>query len=196
MGVTGTNGKTTIASLLYQLFNSSGYKSGLISTVAYYVGDETIKATHTTPNVIALTKLFAKMVDADCTYCFMEVSSHAIDQKRIEGIKFCGGIFTNLTHDHLDYHKTFKNYLTAKKTFFDKLPPSAFALVNIDDKNGRIMLQNTKAKKYTFSCRADADFKSKTITLLMMVSVAGLAYISPSTEYTIRILTDWSSFTL
>jgi UDP-N-acetylmuramoyl-L-alanyl-D-glutamate--2,6-diaminopimelate ligase len=163
IGVTGTNGKTTIASLLYQLFNKAGHKSGLISTVAYYVGDKAFKATHTTPNVLALNNLFAQMVNDGCTYCFMEVSSHAIDQKRIAGIEFKGGIFTNLTHDHLDYHKTFKNYLTAKKTFFDELPNTAFALVNVDDKNGRVMLQNTKAKKYTYSFRSDADFKSKAI---------------------------------
>lgn len=163
IGVTGTNGKTTIASLLYQLFNKSENKAGLISTVAYYVGDKITKATHTTPNILILNSLFAQMVEEGCTYCFMEVSSHAIDQKRIAGIKFDGGIFTNLTHDHLDYHKTFKNYLKAKKTFFDELPKSAFALANIDDKNGRVMLQNTKAKKYTYSVRSDADFKSKAI---------------------------------
>jgi len=163
IGVTGTNGKTTIASLLYQLFNMAGHKSGLISTVAYYVGDKALKATHTTPNTLAINSLFAQMVEENCTYCFMEVSSHAIEQKRIAGINFSGGIFTNLTHDHLDYHKTFKNYLTAKKKFFDELPKSSFALVNIDDKNGKVMLQNTKAKTYTFSCKADADFKSKTI---------------------------------
>ncbi len=163
IGVTGTNGKTTIASLLYQLFNKAGYKSGLISTVAYYVGDEILKATHTTPNTLILNQLFSKMVDDNCHYCFMEVSSHAIDQRRIAGIEFKGGIFTNLTHDHLDYHKTFKNYLNVKKAFFDTLPLTAFALANIDDKNGRVMLQNAKAKTFTYSCKNQADFKSKTI---------------------------------
>ena len=163
IGITGTNGKTTIASLLYQLFNKAGYKSGLISTVAYYVGEEVLNATHTTPNTLVLNRLFSKMVDKNCHYCFMEVSSHAIDQKRIAGIGFKGGIFTNLTHDHLDYHKTFKNYLNAKKAFFDTLPLTAFALVNTDDKNGRVMLQNTQAKKYTFSCKSYADFKSKAV---------------------------------
>jgi len=165
IGVTGTNGKTTIASLLYTLFNQLGHPSGLISTVAYYIGDKTYKSTHTTPNTLILNSLFAEMVNQGCTHCFMEVSSHAIDQNRIAGINFSGAIFTNLTHDHLDYHKTFKDYLTAKKKLFDHLQPNAFALSNIDDKNGRVMLQNTKAKKYTFSCKSDADFKSKAIEI-------------------------------
>lgn len=163
VGVTGTNGKTTIATLLYNLFNDFDHKSGLISTVAYYIGEKIIKSTHTTPNVLRLNQLFSEMVESGCTYCFMEVSSHAIDQNRIAGIDFAGAIFTNLTHDHLDYHKTFRNYLDTKKKFFDNLSPSAFALTNTDDKNGLVMQQNTKAKKYTFSCRTSADFKSKII---------------------------------
>ena len=165
VGVTGTNGKTTIATLLYNLFNMAGYQSGLISTVSYHAGEKVIKSTHTTPNVLKLNYLFSEMVKESCVYCFMEVSSHAIDQGRIRGIEFQGGIFTNLTHDHLDYHKTFKNYLEAKKKFFDDLNPSAFALVNADDKNGNVMIQNTKARKYTFSCSRNADFKSKIVEL-------------------------------
>jgi len=163
IGVTGTNGKTTIATLLYNLFNMAGFKSGLISTVIYCVGDKEYKSTHTTPNVLRLNELFAEMVNDSCEYCFMEVSSHAIDQDRIAGIDFEGGIFTNLTHDHLDYHKTFKNYLDVKKRFFDNLEPHAFALSNIDDKNGQVMIQSTKARKYTFSCNKTADFKTKIV---------------------------------
>lgn len=163
VGVTGTNGKTTIATLLYNLFSELGYKTGLISTIKNYIAEKEIVATHTTPNSIELNKLFAEMVEAGCEYCFMEVSSHAIEQKRTENVKFTGGIFTNLTHDHLDYHKTFKNYLQAKKTFFDNLPKSAFALTNIDDKNGSVMLQNTKAQKHSYALQRLADFKAKII---------------------------------
>jgi UDP-N-acetylmuramoyl-L-alanyl-D-glutamate--2,6-diaminopimelate ligase len=163
VGVTGTNGKTTIATLLYHLFNQAGYRSGLISTVAYYVGKNVIKSTHTTPNILKLNQLFSEMVHEACEFCFMEVSSHAIDQGRIAGINFEGGIFTNLTHDHLDYHKTFKNYLDVKKRFFDHLDSKSFALANIDDKNGTVMIQNTKARKYTFSCTKSADFRSRPI---------------------------------
>lgn len=161
VGVTGTNGKTTIASLLYKMFMKLGYKTGLISTIKYYVGTEEFPATHTTPDAIAIQSLMAKMVDAGCEYCFMEVSSHAIHQERIAGIKFTGGIFTNLTHDHLDYHQTFAEYLKAKKMFFDGLPKEAFALTNIDDKNGTVMLQNTLANKQNYSLRTLADFHCK-----------------------------------
>lgn len=161
VGVTGTNGKTTIASLLYKMFMKLGYKAGLISTIKYYVGTEEFPATHTTPDAIAIQSLMAKMVDAGCEYCFMEVSSHAIHQERIAGIKFTGGIFTNLTHDHLDYHQTFAEYLKAKKMFFDGLPKEAFALTNIDDKNGAVMLQNTLANKQNYSLRTLADFHCK-----------------------------------
>jgi len=163
VGVTGTNGKTTIATLLYKLFSEFGYKVGLISTIKNYIGNNEIKATHTTPNSIELNSLFSRMIDEGCEYCFMEVSSHAIDQKRVDNLYFTGGIFTNITHDHLDYHKTFKNYITAKKTFFDNLPKNAFALTNIDDKNGNVMLQNTKATKYSYALKTMADYKVKII---------------------------------
>ncbi len=160
-GVTGTNGKTTVATLLYKTFSLLGYKVGLISTIKYYVGEEEFQATHTTPDALQIQELMAKMVDAGCEYCFMEVSSHAIDQDRISGIQFDGGIFTNLTHDHLDYHLTFAEYLKAKKKFFDSLSDTAFALTNIDDKNGMVMLQNTKALKQTYSLRSLANFHCK-----------------------------------
>ncbi len=158
-GVTGTNGKTTIATLLYRMFKSLGYKCGLFSTVCNYVVDRELPATHTTPDPVQLNMLLAEMVESGCEYAFMEVSSHSIDQKRIAGLKFAGGIFTNLTHDHLDYHKTFDNYLAAKKGFFDSLTPDAFALTNIDDRNGKVMVQNCKAAKYTCSTRSMADFR-------------------------------------
>jgi UDP-N-acetylmuramoyl-L-alanyl-D-glutamate--2,6-diaminopimelate ligase len=160
VGVTGTNGKTTIATLLYQLFRKLGHKSGLLSTVCNYVDDVTVEATHTTPDALELNGLLAQMVDAGCEYAFMEVSSHSIDQRRIAGLEFDGGIFTNLTRDHIDYHLTFDNYLKAKKRFFDELSSNAFALTNADDKNGLVMLQNSKAKKYTYSLRTMADFKT------------------------------------
>ncbi len=161
VGVTGTNGKTTIATLLYKTFSLLGYKVGLISTIKYYVGHDEFPATHTTPDALQIQELMAKMVDAGCEYCFMEVSSHAIDQDRISGIEFNGGIFTNLTHDHLDYHLTFAEYLKAKKKFFDNLPGTAFALTNADDKNGMVMLQNTSALKQTYSLRTLANFHCK-----------------------------------
>jgi len=163
VGVTGTNGKTTIATLLYQLFRQLGYKAGLLSTVCNYVNDLAVEATHTTPDALALNELLAQMVDAGCEYAFMEVSSHAIDQSRIAGLDFDGGVFTNITRDHIDYHLTFENYLKAKKQFFDNLSDNAFALTNADDKNGLVMLQNSKAKKYTYSLRAMADFKTRII---------------------------------
>lgn len=161
VGVTGTNGKTTIATVLYELFRRLGYKVGLLSTVCNYIDGEAIPTDHTTPDPITLHALIARMVKAGCTYAFMEVSSHSIDQRRISGLDFDGGIFTNLTRDHLDYHKTVENYLKAKKKFFDDLPAKAFALTNLDDKSGMVMLQNTKAKKLTYSLRTLADFKGK-----------------------------------
>ena len=161
VGVTGTNGKTTIATLLYNMFRKMGYKVGLISTVCNYIDAEAVPTEHTTPDPLTLHSLMARMVDAGCEYAFMEVSSHSIDQKRISGLSFNGGIFTNLTRDHLDYHKTVENYLKAKKKFFDELPASAFALTNLDDKSGMVMLQNTVAKKLTYSLRTLADFKGK-----------------------------------
>jgi UDP-N-acetylmuramoyl-L-alanyl-D-glutamate--2,6-diaminopimelate ligase len=161
VGVTGTNGKTTIATLLYQLFRQLGHKSGLLSTVCNYINDDVIEATHTTPDALALNELLAKMVEAGCEYAFMEVSSHSVEQRRIAGLEFDGGIFTNITRDHIDYHLTFENYLKAKKRFFDELPADTFALTNVDDKNGLVMLQNSKANKYTYSLRTMADFKTR-----------------------------------
>ena len=163
VGVTGTNGKTTIATLLYNMFRKFGHKCGLLSTVCNYIEDEAIPADHTTPDPIELNRLLAKMVEAGCEYAFMECSSHAIAQKRIGGLKFAGGLFTNLTRDHLDYHKTFENYRDAKKAFFDSLPKTAFAITNADDKNGMVMVQNTKATVKTYSTRTLADFKAKII---------------------------------
>ena len=163
VGVTGTNGKTTIATLLYNMFTRMGHKCGLLSTVCNYVVDRPIPADHTTPDPIELNRLLAQMVDEGCEYAFMECSSHAIAQKRIGGLHFAGGIFTNLTRDHLDYHKTFENYRNAKKAFFDALPKTAFAITNADDKNGMVMVQNTKATVKTYSTRAVADFKGRII---------------------------------
>ncbi len=163
IGVTGTNGKTTIATLLYQLFRQLGHKSGLLSTVCNYIDDVAVEATHTTPDALALNELLAQMVDAGCEYAFMEVSSHSVDQRRIAGLDFDGGVFTNITRDHIDYHLTFENYLKAKKQFFDDLSANAFALTNADDKNGLVMLQNSKAKKYSYSLRTMADFKTRII---------------------------------
>lgn len=163
VGVTGTNGKTTIATLLYRLFSRLGYKAGLISTIKYYVGRDEFPATHTTPDALHIQELMFKMAESGCEYCFMEASSHAIDQDRIKGIEFDGAIFTNLTHDHLDYHKTFAAYLKAKKKFFDELPASAFALTNGDEKNGQIMLQNTKAVKKSYALKSMSDFKCKVL---------------------------------
>lgn len=163
VGVTGTNGKTTIATLLYKLFIQLGYQAGLISTIKYYVGEEEFSSSHTTPDSLQIQALMAKMVEAGCEYCFMEVSSHAIHQDRIAGIAFQGGIFTNLTHDHLDYHKTFAEYLKAKKKFFDNLPATAFALTNADEKNGKVMLQNTKALQKSYGLKSLADFKCKVL---------------------------------
>ena len=163
VGVTGTNGKTTIATLLYNMFRKFGHKCGLLSTVCNYIEGEAIPADHTTPDPIELNHLLAQMVDAGCEYAFMECSSHAIAQKRIGGLKFAGGLFTNLTRDHLDYHKTVENYRDAKKAFFDGLDKDAFAITNADDKNGLYMVQNTKAQVKTYSIRSMADFKAKII---------------------------------
>ena len=163
VGVTGTNGKTTIATLLYEMFRLFGEKAGLLSTVCNYIDEKAVPATHTTPDPITLNKLLREMVDAGCRYAFMEVSSHSADQKRIAGLDFDGGIFTNLTRDHLDYHKTVEAYLKAKKSFFDHLPKNAFALTNLDDKSGMVMLQNTKAAKHTYSLKTLADYKGRII---------------------------------
>lgn len=161
VGVTGTNGKTTIASLLYQLFTKAGFKVGLLSTVQVLVGEESYAATHTTPDSLTINSYLKQMNEAGVEYCFMEVSSHGIAQHRTTGLNFAGGIFTNLSHDHLDYHKSFAEYRDVKKRFFDELPASAFALVNLDDKNGAVMLQNTKAKKHTYALKSYADYKAK-----------------------------------
>ncbi len=161
VGVTGTNGKTTTATLMYEMAKLEGYRAGLLSTVCNYVQDEAIPTTHTTPDPITLNELLARMVEAECTYAFMEVSSHSAVQNRIAGLTFRGAIFSNLTRDHLDYHGTVENYMNAKKMFFDILPASAFALVNADDKAGAYMVQNTKARKYTYSLRSDADFRGR-----------------------------------
>ena len=163
VGVTGTNGKTTTVTLLFNLFRGLGYSVGLLSTVKNQINEQVIPATHTTPDPIQLNVMLAAMVADGCEYAFMEVSSHAVVQKRIAGVVFAGGIFTNITHDHLDYHKTFENYLKAKKEFFDTLPADAFALTNLDDKNGSVVLQNTKAKKYTYGIKSIGDFKCKVI---------------------------------
>ena len=163
VGVTGTNGKTTIATVLYEMFRRMGHKAGLLSTVANYIDGEMIPTEHTTPDPITLNALLAKMVEAGCEYAFMELSSHSIVQNRIGGLNFAGGLFTNITRDHLDYHKTFDNYIKAKKLFFDNLPATAFAITNADDKNGMVMVQNTKAQVKTYSVQSPADFKAKII---------------------------------
>lgn len=174
VGVTGTNGKTTTATLLYEMARLEGFKAGLLSTVCNYIDNRAVPATHTTPDPINLNRLLSEMVAEGCEYAFMEVSSHAMSQKRVSGIRFAGGILTNITRDHLDYHGTVDNYINAKKAFFDMLPEDAFALVNADDKSAKYMVQNTKAKVYTYALRADADFKGKVLetrldgTLLML----------------------------
>ena len=163
LGVTGTNGKTTIVTLLYNLVRKLGYKVGLFSTIRNYIDDQIVDATHTTPDAVQMNKLMKQMVDSGCEYCFMEVSSHAIDQERIAGLNFAGALFTNISHDHLDYHKTFAEYIKAKKKFFDDLKPESFALINTDDKNGNVMVQNCKAKVKNYAVRSAADFKAKII---------------------------------
>lgn len=163
IGVTGTNGKTTVATLLYKMFQGFGYKCGLCSTVCNYIDGEALPTEHTTPDPVTLNRLLGRMAEEGCKYAFMEVSSHAVAQQRIAGLKFSGGIFTNLTRDHLDYHKTFENYRDAKKAFFDQLPKEAFAVINADDKNGMVMVQNSKASVKTYSLRSMADFKAKVL---------------------------------
>jgi len=167
VGITGTNGKTTIATLLHQIHTSIGFSAGLLSTIQVIIGKEVFPATHTTPDPVQINAYLRKMVDSGCGYCFMEVSSHAIDQDRISGLDFNGGVFTNLTHDHLDYHKDFKTYLNVKKRFFDELPAGAFALVNNDDKNGQVMLQNCKATKHSYSLRSVSEFRGRVGEMLM-----------------------------
>lgn len=163
VGVTGTNGKTTTATLLYDAARQLGYKAGLFSTVVNYINGSKLDATHTTPDAVKLNELLRQMVNEGCSFCFMEVSSHAIVQQRIAGLKFAGAIFSNITHDHLDYHKTFEEYIKAKKLFFDNLPSDAFALTNIDDRNGKVMVQNTKASIHTYSLKAGSEFKCRIV---------------------------------
>lgn len=192
VGVTGTNGKTTVATLLYNLFNSLGHRAGLLSTVENKIVDQVIPSTHTTPDPIQLNELLSKMVMANCTHAFIEVSSHAIDQNRVAGLKFVGAIFTNITHDHLDYHKTFENYIKAKKKFFDDLGSDAFALVNADDKRGMVMLQNTKAKKQTFGLKKMVDFKGKIITN----SIEGLELEIANKLVWFKLIGDFNAYNL
>lgn len=192
VGVTGTNGKTSVATLLYRLFSKLGHKVGLLSTVENKIGAETIPSTHTTPDAISLNQLLKRMVDEGCTYVFMEVSSHAVDQHRIAGLTFDGALFTNITHDHLDYHKTFENYIKAKKGFFDALNKDAFALVNADDRNGLVMLQNTAAKRYTYSLKSASDFKCKIIEN----SVYGLQLDIDGTDFHSLLIGEFNAYNL
>jgi UDP-N-acetylmuramoyl-L-alanyl-D-glutamate--2,6-diaminopimelate ligase len=192
VGVTGTNGKTTVATLLYKLFTSLGYQCGLLSTVENRVGNKIVSATHTTPDAISLNVLFKEMVDEGCSYVFMEASSHAIHQHRITGLQFAGGIFTNITHDHLDYHKTFDEYIRVKKSFFDNLSSAAFAISNADDKRGMVMLQNTNAKKYYYSLKTVADFKGK----ILDNSLTGLVMTVNEQEVHFRLIGEFNAYNL
>lgn len=192
VGVTGTNGKTTVATLLYQLFEKLGYKTGLISTVQNHIHDVMVTATHTTPDAISIQSLLAQMVEAGCTHVFMEVSSHAVHQQRIAGIEFAGGIFTNITHDHLDYHRTFDEYIRVKKLFFDGLSKKAFALTNIDDKRGMVMLQNTVASKNTYSLRSPATIKGK----VLENNLTGLVMMVDNQEAHFRMIGTFNAYNL
>lgn len=192
VGVTGTNGKTTTSTLLFELFQSLGYSCGKITTVENAIAGAVVPSTHTTPDAVALNALLASMRDAGCDYCFMEVSSHAVDQERIAGIHFTGAVFTNLTHDHLDYHKTFKEYLNAKKKFFDNLSNSAFSLTNKDDKNGLVMLQNTKSKQHTYGMKSIADFKVKIIEN----QISGLVLNIDGAELWTRLIGHFNAYNL
>jgi UDP-N-acetylmuramoyl-L-alanyl-D-glutamate--2,6-diaminopimelate ligase len=192
VGVTGTNGKTTIATLLYKLFNCLGYQCGLVSTVENMIAGRVVPSTHTTPDAISLNALLKQMVDEGCEYAFMEVSSHAVHQRRIAGLQFAGGLFSNITHDHLDYHKTFDEYIKAKKGFFDGLPASAFAITNIDDKRGAVMLQNTAAKKLSYSLRSMADFKGK----ILENSLTGLQMSINDQDVHFRLIGEFNAYNL
>ncbi len=192
IGVTGTNGKTTIATLLYRMFTGLGYKCGLFSTVCNYIIERELPATHTTPDPVQLNRLLSEMTEAGCDHAFMEVSSHSADQQRIAGLEFAGAIFTNLTHDHLDYHKTFANYLAAKKSWFDSLTEKAFALINADDKNGSVMLQNCRARPYTFSMRGMADFRCSIIEQ----SIEGMGLRIMGEEVWTRYIGDYNASNL
>jgi UDP-N-acetylmuramoyl-L-alanyl-D-glutamate--2,6-diaminopimelate ligase len=192
VGVTGTNGKTTIATLLWKLFSALGYTCGLMSTVQNQVGEEIISSTHTTPDAISVNALLKKMVDAGCTIVFMECSSHAIHQHRITGLQFSGALFSNITHDHLDYHKTFDEYIRVKKSWFDALPATAFAISNADDKRGAVMLQNTVAKKYFYSLKTMADFKGK----ILENSLVGLHMLVNDSEVYFRLIGEFNAYNL
>ncbi len=192
VGVTGTNGKTTVATLLFKLFTALGYRCGMLSTVVNNIVDKQIPSTHTTPDPIQINELLVQMLNENCTHCFMEVSSHAVAQGRIEGLTFIGGLFTNITHDHLDYHHTFESYIRAKKGFFDGLSTDAFALVNIDDKRGMVMLQNCKAKKQTYGLKKMADFKAKIITN----SIEGLELEIGERNVWFRLIGDFNAYNL
>jgi UDP-N-acetylmuramoyl-L-alanyl-D-glutamate--2,6-diaminopimelate ligase len=192
VGVTGTNGKTTIATLLYKLFTSLGYKCGLLSTVENQIGDKTVPATHTTPDAIQLNQLLRQMADEGCTHVFMETSSHAVHQHRVTGLQYAGGIFSNITHDHLDYHKTFDEYIRVKKLFFDSLSSSAFAISNADDKRGAVMLQNTNAKKYFYSLKTMAEFKGK----ILENSLSGLVMNVNDQEVHFRLIGEFNAYNL
>jgi UDP-N-acetylmuramoyl-L-alanyl-D-glutamate--2,6-diaminopimelate ligase len=192
VGITGTNGKTTIATLLYKLFTALGYDCGLVSTVENVIAGNIIPSTHTTPDAVSLNALLRQMADTGCTYAFMEVSSHAVDQHRIAGLTFAGGLFSNITHDHLDYHKTFDEYIKAKKGFFDQLPATAFAITNADDKRGMVMLQNTAAKKMTYSLKTVADFKGK----ILENSLAGLVMTINDQEVHFRLIGEFNAYNL
>jgi UDP-N-acetylmuramoyl-L-alanyl-D-glutamate--2,6-diaminopimelate ligase len=192
VGVTGTNGKTTTATLLYKLFSGMGYKCGMLSTVVNKIVDKDFVADFTTPDSVGINELLTKMVEAGCTHCFMEVSSHAADQGRIAGLHFDGAVFTNITHDHLDYHHTFESYIRAKKLFFDNLSSDAFALVNVDDKRGMVMLQNTKAKKYTYGLQKMADYKGKIITN----SITGLQLEIGGRDVWFKLAGDFNAYNL
>jgi UDP-N-acetylmuramoyl-L-alanyl-D-glutamate--2,6-diaminopimelate ligase len=192
VGITGTNGKTSTATLLYDLFSNMGYKCGLISTVEYRIAGEIIPSTHTTPDQIALQSLFSTMVTEGCDYAFMEVSSHALEQNRTAGIQFAGAIFSNITHDHLDYHKTFDKYLAAKKRLFDDLPKTAFALTNNDDRNGKVMLQNTKAEKYSYALRKIATFRAK----ILDNSLLGLHLDMDGQDFFARMIGEFNAYNL
>jgi UDP-N-acetylmuramoyl-L-alanyl-D-glutamate--2,6-diaminopimelate ligase len=192
VGVTGTNGKTTIATLLYKLFTSLGYTSGMLSTVENRIGNKTLPATHTTPDPISLNQLLHEMLVADCTHVFMETSSHAIHQHRIEGLYYTGGIFSNITHDHLDYHKTFDEYIRVKKLFFDGLSSAAFALTNADDKRGEVMVQNTMAAKYTYGLKTATDFKGK----ILENNLTGLVMLVNDQEVHFRLIGEFNAYNL
>ncbi|MBY0487613.1 MAG: UDP-N-acetylmuramoyl-L-alanyl-D-glutamate--2,6-diaminopimelate ligase [Flavobacteriaceae bacterium] len=192
VGITGTNGKTTIASLLYQLFKKAGFKVGLLSTVKILVDEVEYKATHTTPDSLTINYYLNEMIEVGCEYCFMEVSSHGIHQKRTEGLHFEGGVFTNLSHDHLDYHPTFAEYRDVKKSFFDHLPKSAFALTNVDDKNGAVMLQNTNAKKLTYALKSYANYK----TLILENQLSGLLLKINENEVWVKLIGTFNAYNL